>query len=195
MKRSYREFVETFNRSGTGLKITLDHPDAETSILFVLLNGQLSETNSRGFVEVMGTIVSRETETRSFVLDLQGLGYISSSGIGAFVNILLRVEDSNAKLILLGPQRNVRSVFTVLGFSQFFEMTESKAEALRVAYSHSVSKTQTISRPVCPNCRGKLLAIGNNEFRCSTCDSRVRRSGDGLFRMTIVGEENGRDTD
>jgi len=193
-KSSYRESVDKFNRSGAGIQITLDRFDEERMVLFVLLSGQLSEMNSRGFVEVMGTIVSRENETRSFILDLHGLSYISSSGIGAFINILMRVEDSNAKLILLGPQRNIRSVFTVLGFSQFFEMTESKAEALSVAYSHSVSRTQSSSHLACPNCRGKLVAIGNNEYRCSICDSRIRRYSDGILRLTVPGGENGRDT-
>jgi hypothetical protein len=56
--------------------------------------------------------------------------YISSTGIGKFTDFLKTIRAKNGDIILVGMSNHVLEVFTLLGFSTFFNRTDSLNEAL-----------------------------------------------------------------
>ncbi len=58
------------------------------------------------------------------VFDMDRLKYISSSGIGAFTNILVSADRYGYRIVLYRVSVNVKSVFDTLGFSQFFRLMD-----------------------------------------------------------------------
>ena len=50
---------------------------------------------------------------RKLILDLSEVPYIDSSGVGTIVELKRRVEKSGAKIVLVGLQPRVRSVFEI----------------------------------------------------------------------------------
>lgn len=65
-------------------------------------------------------IDSGEART-GLVVDLQGVNYVSSTGVGALTFALVAAKRNNVRFRLAGIQDQVRSIFVLLGFMAFFE--------------------------------------------------------------------------
>lgn len=69
-----------------------------------------------------------ETEKRIMV-DLSGLEYISSAGLGVFVSHLEDIR-SGINLVLYGLSESVFQVFDLLGLPQLLEISRTEEEAI-----------------------------------------------------------------
>lgn len=63
------------------------------------------------------------------VLDLQGLNYISSAGIGALMSLSQRLKKRDGDLVLLQPTAKVYKILDLLGFTKIFHLSSSEEEA------------------------------------------------------------------
>lgn len=67
---------------------------------------------------------------KRLVIDLAGVSYMDSSGLGSLVDVKRRVERHGGRLTLAGLQPRVRSVFEIAQLHRFFNIAPSVAEAL-----------------------------------------------------------------
>ena len=65
-----------------------------------------------------------------FILDLREVGYIDSSGVGTFVDVFRRVNGYKGKMVLVGLNDRVRSVFEITKLDRFFTICDTEEEAL-----------------------------------------------------------------
>lgn len=63
------------------------------------------------------------------ILDLSGVGYMDSSGVGTMVELKRLVERGGGKVVLTGMQPRVRSVFEITKLDKFFTIANSVEEA------------------------------------------------------------------
>lgn len=117
-----REGLEQFNAGQSDLSLAVREPDGFPGLLVVALDGTLDTENATAFAEAVRKLLDVLVAPRVTAFDLQSLRYISSSGIGAFTNILVAVDAAGAHLMLYGLSANVRTVFETLGFTRFFHI-------------------------------------------------------------------------
>lgn len=67
------------------------------------------------------TIRALIPETRHIVLDLSGVSYIDSSGLGAIVSIYLAVSRAGGELKVSNAQPRIRDLFRVTKLAAVFE--------------------------------------------------------------------------
>ena len=72
-------------------------------------------------------------------MDCSALNYISSTGIGSLASFLRNTQSKNGHLVLVSLQESVHEVFVILGFTQFFTVKNTEAEALE-ALKEAVSE-------------------------------------------------------
>lgn len=67
-------------------------------------------------------LADRELErlTESTTLDLSGLDYISSAGLGVLVKVQVRLRETDQSLHIVDPQPRVRAVFHFASLEGFF---------------------------------------------------------------------------
>lgn len=65
------------------------------------------------------------------VLDLAGVAYIDSSGVGTFVDFKRRAERAGSKAILAAVQPRVLNLFEITRLTSFFTIVATVAEAER----------------------------------------------------------------
>ena len=92
--------------------------------LCLALAGSLGNDNSRDFGELAQASLAALSGGDALILDLSGLEYISSTGVGTLTTLLAEARRREAFLFLRGMQPKVRAVFDVLGFSEFFSFLE-----------------------------------------------------------------------
>jgi anti-anti-sigma factor len=90
--------------------------------LTVSISGQLDEWCSKvltgGMLEVLE---DGRGVLKTIVIDLGGLTYISSSGVGALCTMMLSSRDRGVALFLYRVDKRIKSVFTLLGLWEYFE--------------------------------------------------------------------------
>jgi anti-anti-sigma factor len=67
---------------------------------------------------------------RNFILDFNRVDFIDSAGIGLIIKLASMIEKRFGSLLLCNPQKNVRSVFNMLGIEGRFKIHDNLADAL-----------------------------------------------------------------
>ena len=68
------------------------------------------------------------------VLNMEGLEYISSSGLRVFLSQLKKVRKQQGDIKLACMKPNIREVFDIAGFTQLFNIFESE-DAASISYN------------------------------------------------------------
>lgn len=66
----------------------------------------------------------------NIILDISGLSYISSAGIGAMMGIARKLSQLGGDLVLLNPTQKVFMILEGLGFTKIFKIAENEEEAV-----------------------------------------------------------------
>lgn len=70
-----------------------------------------------------------EGRPQRLIIDLSGVTYMDSSGVGTIVEAKRRADKAASTLVLTGLQPRVRSVFEITQLDKFFKITDSVDEA------------------------------------------------------------------
>ena len=102
-------------------------PEAAADVTVIALSGYLDAHTVADFDRHVDEIIGAGTV--KIVLDLQGLSYISSAGIGALMGLSQRLKKSDGDLVLLQPTSKVFKILDLLGFTRIFTLCDSEDEA------------------------------------------------------------------
>ena len=71
-----------------------------------------------------------ENGEKKIIVDLSGLDYISSAGLGVFISHLDEFKLQNVQLALFGINETVKQVFDILGLEKILTIEETKEAAV-----------------------------------------------------------------
>jgi len=69
--------------------------------------------------------------TKSLILDLSQVDYLSSAGLRLLLLIYREFAAKQGKLVLLGVSEEIQTVMSHTGFLNFFTLAGTKAEAIK----------------------------------------------------------------
>lgn len=115
-------------------------------------------------------------------LNLSGLQWVASPGIGHLTGILKAVKLRDGRLVLFGIPPKIYEVLQLLGFSQFFEITDAEAEAVALLKRNSAGTEEPEFPKIfkCPICGARTRAAKPMRGRCKSCRT--------LLQVTDKGE-------
>jgi len=87
------------------------------------------DTTSAGEVEGEFTALLDDGVLR-LVADFGVNDYVSSAGLRVFLSVLKRLQKSDGRIVLCAMKPFVDDVFGISGFSELFEIVETRDEAL-----------------------------------------------------------------
>jgi anti-sigma B factor antagonist len=93
----------------------------------VQLKGDVDLRTSPDLRENLLQLIKQRPER--LILDLAGVGYMDSSGVGTMVELKRRIERRGGELVLAGLQPRVRSLLEITRLDQFFTIASSVDEA------------------------------------------------------------------
>ncbi len=71
-----------------------------------------------------------DDKEKFIAVNLTGLEYISSAGLGVFISHLDEFQNENVKMALFGINESVREVFAILGLEKLLKITDTEEEAI-----------------------------------------------------------------
>lgn len=142
-----------FEDQDDSIKIDLEKVE---DVLVVKLTGYIDTYNSNFFTKQMNKVL--ENGFYKIVFDCSEISYISSTGIGSFTAVLRVVRAHEGELAFYGMLPKVHEIFSLLGFSQFFRIVETKEDAIAyVNGNNNVDFTEPYITQ-CPVCQKRLMA-------------------------------------
>lgn len=154
------------------------------------LHGILDAYNSNEFGKIMARFYEQGKFT-NMTFECSGMSYMASTGVGIMTHMLRLVKQNCGNMIMINMQHKVHDVLQLLGFSQFFEFSESLAEAIsklgvecKDEEEEELPEEATLIPvfPVvinCPTCGKRLRAPKAGRFRCTHCKGILTVNVDG----------------
>jgi anti-sigma B factor antagonist len=101
------------------------------NILILTLKGDLiGENNGPELVNLVNDQL-HDNITRCAV-DLSGVRYMNSSGIGVLITILTKFRNQEGELILVKPSEKIEKLLLITKLNNIFSIVDSKEEAIEL---------------------------------------------------------------
>ena len=101
--------------------------DITKTLKLINLSGRLDATTSAELGQMLAA--SMNSGSRYLVLDMEGVDYISSSGLKMLVGAWKRARDAKGDLVLAGMQPGVQETLKLIGFDLVFTIFDSPDDA------------------------------------------------------------------
>lgn len=98
------------------MKTTIQEQDGN---MVAILDGNLDTAAAPEAEKAMSPLY--DVEGKNIILDCTNLKYISSAGLRIFLNVLKNAEGKGGHVYIRGISDEVRTIFTITGFSNIFE--------------------------------------------------------------------------
>ncbi|MEM9857010.1 MAG: STAS domain-containing protein [Bacteroidota bacterium] len=97
-------------------------------ILELNLGGDLiGESSGLDIIELVNNYI--KDEVKLCVIDISGLRYINSSGIGVLITVLTKFRNKGGEVCLLNPSENVKKLLIITKLNAIFNIAQTKEEA------------------------------------------------------------------
>ena len=149
-----------------GLKIRLEKIERVPGCLVLHLVGYIDAYNQHYFQQ-KATMAVEAGFTR-LILDMRGVNFIGSTGVGGLVSLMRTLRAKSGDVVLQEMQPRVYEVFQLLGFHQYFAVTDGIEESIARFTKKPVAASFPKVFP-CPICEVKLRAGRAGRFRCAHC--------------------------
>ena len=102
-------------------------PDEANRTATVCLGGDFNMANSPAVHEALARL--QADRPARLIIDLTAVDYMDSSGVAVLIQALQQVRRHGGRLILVGPNARVRSIFQIAKLDALFQIVNSQAEA------------------------------------------------------------------
>jgi anti-anti-sigma factor len=117
-----------------GAAFSAKHPPSVVSFgvsmkplaLVMTIKSNLDGNNASDFRELASAALRESRPSGGLIIELSGVGYVSSTGVGAFANLLAEAKEHDIPFFLRGMTERTKAVFDLLGFTSFFAFVEDE---------------------------------------------------------------------
>lgn len=134
--------------------------------LVISFSGTIDHYSTTAAQKFMTDCSVQDKNKKNVVIDMEHIGYMSSTGIGAMVGLLKELKPRGQMLYLYRMSPKVYDVFQLLGFTSFFTIIYDYDE---IPASLELRKPSFPLIAACPTCRKKYRIKSSGRYRCSKC--------------------------
>jgi anti-sigma B factor antagonist len=103
--------------------------ETKNGMLIIKLDGDLiGENDGTGILSIAADAIQQKV--LKCIIDISGLRYINSSGIGVLITILTKFRNKGGEVFLLKPSENVQKLLVITKLNSIFQIIKSEEEAL-----------------------------------------------------------------
>ena len=113
------------------VKVSEETVTIEVDVKVIEVEQNISGTNDSAFRAFL-LEHSQEDSCPRVLLDLSGMRFINSSGLGAIANMSMRLRKIKGMLVIVSPNKELTQVFTVTKLDQVLTIVEGREAALEL---------------------------------------------------------------
>jgi anti-sigma B factor antagonist len=104
--------------------------EIKSNTLILRIAGDLiGEDNGTQLVGAVNEAVSHQVVT--CIIDISGLRYINSSGIGVLITILTKFRNKGGEVYLMKPSESVKKLLVITKLNAIFQIIQSEEEIIK----------------------------------------------------------------
>ena len=111
--------------------MTFEKEIKDDSIIIRLSGDLIGEDNGVNILEIVNNAIQQQVYT--CIIDISGLRYINSSGIGVLITILTKFRNKGGEVYLMKPSENVQKLLVITKLNAIFQIVQSEAEVLKLS--------------------------------------------------------------
>lgn len=108
------------------MTLTINKAKSPSSATILVLNGELNNQTSSQLSEAINTVMNCPTQT--LVLDMEGVSFISSTGIGVIVKARNTLKQNGSDVTMMNIQPQVKRVFDIMQLTPILKVCENQQE-------------------------------------------------------------------
>ena len=98
-------------------------------ILFIQLQGDLiGEENGAAIVDLANDKINEGVLQSA--IDLSGVRYMNSSGIGVLITVLTKFRNKGGEIVLVNPSDQIKKLLIITKLNAIFNIVENESEAV-----------------------------------------------------------------
>ena len=106
--------------------MTFNHEIKSNKLVLRLSGDLIGEDNGAAIVEVVTDALQQKIKT--CIVDISGLRYINSSGIGVLIIILTKFRNKDGEVYLMKPSESVQKLLVITKLNAIFQIVQSEEE-------------------------------------------------------------------
>lgn len=110
----------------TEMHVRIDVHEAHDGLGVCRIVGELDSSSAPRFREVVSELCAHPT----VAIDLAGVPFIDSAGLGALVGGVRRIREAGGRVALFGPRRNVGRLIRIAGFDRVAPLLDTFEDAV-----------------------------------------------------------------
>lgn len=107
------------------MEISVQH---ESDYVSVKLQGNFDSSEVTKLRNELLPIV--QNESTNMLVDLSGLAYVMSEGLGQFVNLVVEARKTSSRVVFFSPTPLVDTVIKTSNLNKLFKITATREEAI-----------------------------------------------------------------
>lgn len=100
-----------------------------TTLILRLTGDLIGENDGTGVMAIVSDALQRQT--KNCIIDIAGLRYINSSGIGVLITILTKFRNRGGEVYLLNPSESVKKLLVITKLNAIFQIIQSEEEVIK----------------------------------------------------------------
>lgn len=116
---SIKAAFSNFAKDHPGIELALTEA-TEPKALVIRVGGDLDTGNSAAFLRLALEVLESAKETGGLAVELSGLRYISSTGVGVLATLMTDAAKSGLPFMLCSVPQSAQGIFQALGLWSFF---------------------------------------------------------------------------
>jgi anti-sigma B factor antagonist len=102
------------------------HEIKNNRLVISLAGDLIGEDNGAAVIEVVNNTIHQKI--LSCIVDISGLRYINSSGIGVLITILTKFRNKGGEVYLMKPSESVQKLLVITKLNAIFRIIQSEEE-------------------------------------------------------------------
>ena len=109
--------------------MTFEQETKEGNLILRLEGDLIGDDNGAKVLEAVSTAI--QNNIRTGIVDISGLRYINSSGIGVLITILTKFRNKGGEVYLLKPSESVQKLLVITKLNSIFQIIQSEDEVVK----------------------------------------------------------------
>ncbi len=106
--------------------MVFNHEVKDNALIIRLTGDLIGEDNGAAVIGVVTDALQKKVKT--CIVDISGLRYINSSGIGMLITILTKFRNKSGEVYLMKPSESVQKLLVITKLNAIFHIIQSEAE-------------------------------------------------------------------
>jgi anti-sigma B factor antagonist len=105
------------------------HEIRNNTLILRLAGDLIGEDSGAAVIEVATDAI--QENLKNCIVDISGLRYINSSGIGLLITILTKFRNKGGEVYLMKPSESVQKLLVITKLNAIFQIVQSEEEVLK----------------------------------------------------------------